>query len=647
MQAGRENRNLQDVADFPSVLGREKIAENCVEYYLFIIDNQLDHVTHIKSLEVLKKAAIDLCQKLTSSYIWQRDEFSVELKTGPGACQSMDSLTSLHLNPAQTVLTLTWLFSVGLVFLYGITDYGEAIEDEWLIVYMLRELTKLFPHLWVRVADTDGEFLLIEAANALPNWINPEIDKNRVWLHNAQLHIIPVQTNHDQTHENIDKISLRHAVDYLRQKPNALLHFPSTEEEAFYRLQKYPDFVKASTHYSRVIVPRKIAYVLHTVPKSIAMAIEMFYLRDAVALRHITSEPSRLVFPPDDPVTISVQFSKLLFAQIKSQHFEPPPEWRRLISIYSQKPALSSTPLAPSQIELGMKITIGYELLSRAAKTNKHRVVRELDIILQDLLEDEGEALPTDTDIAGWQNNERHDDDRWLDINFSEFERQLGGRRTWLHEEAPSGTSDPNSAIDLQKIVSRVEQFLHDEKAGVDGVVIDEMDDENDDDGRKSAESIADNSSEHEAVELDEKKFAQLMRDITNPLHGFAAIVDEYGTGILNDGSVPAVREVKAESNETQRLMAQVEAELKRHGALNLNSSDNPQAAELNKMETQAESSQPSANSITENDDDMLSIDYHLAKNILESFKSQAGMAGPASNLLGMMGLRLPRDEED
>jgi hypothetical protein len=28
--------------------------------------------------------------------------------------------------------------------------------------------------------DTDGEFLLIEAANALPRWLNPEIADNRV-----------------------------------------------------------------------------------------------------------------------------------------------------------------------------------------------------------------------------------------------------------------------------------------------------------------------------------------------------------------------------------------------------------------------------------------------------------------------------------
>jgi len=47
---------------------------------------------------------------------------------------------------------------------------------------MLKELSKIFPEIWVKVVDTDGEFLLIEAANALPRWLNPEIADNRASL---------------------------------------------------------------------------------------------------------------------------------------------------------------------------------------------------------------------------------------------------------------------------------------------------------------------------------------------------------------------------------------------------------------------------------------------------------------------------------
>ncbi len=67
-------------------------------------------------------------------------------------------------------------------FLRGRTNHGDSLEDEWLIVYLLRELSKQFHDLWIRVYDTDGEFLLIEAAKTLPKWLSPEIAENRVAL---------------------------------------------------------------------------------------------------------------------------------------------------------------------------------------------------------------------------------------------------------------------------------------------------------------------------------------------------------------------------------------------------------------------------------------------------------------------------------
>lgn len=67
--------------------------------------------------------------------------------------------------------------------LRGRTEYGDSVEDEWVIVYILRELSRKFTDLWVKVCDSDGEFLLIEAAGALPAWLEPEVADNRVRDH--------------------------------------------------------------------------------------------------------------------------------------------------------------------------------------------------------------------------------------------------------------------------------------------------------------------------------------------------------------------------------------------------------------------------------------------------------------------------------
>lgn len=37
-------------------------------------------------------------------------------------------------------------------------------------------------------------------------------------------------------------------------------------------------------------------------------------------------------------------------------------------------------------------------------------------------------------------------------------------------------------------------------------------------------------------------------------------------------------------------------------------------------------------------------VDVNLVKSFLDSFSSQEGLPGPASNLLGLMGIKLPRD---
>lgn len=44
----------------------------------------------------------------------------------------------------------------------------------------------------------------------------------------------------------------------------------------------------------------------------------------------------------------------------------------------------------------------------------------------------------------------------------------------------------------------------------------------------------------------------------------------------------------------------------------------------------------------TEDDVQPLDVDVNLVANLLESLSSQEGLAGPASNLLHSLGLRLP-----
>ncbi|KAI0024090.1 SGT1-domain-containing protein [Xylariomycetidae sp. FL0641] len=592
------------------------LPDNCVEYMLFIIDSQLDARTLLAELEKIRKSATQLCNRVASEYIWQRDSFQLGMKR-----------------------------DTNLVYLHGRTDYGDSVEDEWLIVYLLRELTRSFPNLWVRVFDTDGEFLLVEAANVVPKWLSPEIDSNRVWLHQGALRILPLDASHNEKRP----LSLLEAVTYLKEKPESPLHSTFIEAEAFYRLEKYPGQITDSLHHSLVTLPRKVAYILHELPTSIAPAVEAFYLRDPIALKPLLSSSSQLHFPPTNLVTVSVKFTKVLFAQLKSQRFAPPPIWVGIMEELEKEGIdAQDSSKKRERLEIGMKITSGFEMLAAGASKKDNRLAREFAIVLEDLEEDGDEALPSDQDMAAWPNAKREDDDSWLDINFEDFEGELQGKRS--SQKGPrSGFGDATTQADLRKIVSRFEAFLNDESAGPEGAEMEDMDEDDDlsDEDDEDDEDSEDSEDEDKEVSFDEEQFSRMMREMMGmPSENSARAV------LATEAQGAASTAEEEEDEAIRQLSAQMEAELNGLGALNLDTHAERPKAIKDKAVVDIKGKAKSNEVIeAEEDEDSeggeVDIDYNLAKNLLESFKSQAGMAGPTGNLLGMMGMQLPRDEDE
>ncbi|KPM40170.1 hypothetical protein AK830_g6380 [Neonectria ditissima] len=614
------NTNPEDGAGDPAPEhdgSKRQLPDNCVEYLLFVLVSQQDARKQLSQIESIRKSALERACSLTKDYIWQKDEFNLELKN-----------------------------EQGLVYLHGITDYSDAVEDEWLIVYILRELTRSHPNLWVRVFDTDGEFLLIEAANVLPKWLSPEIDHNRAWVHDGKLFIIPLK---DDPVLKSRTLLLADAVEAIKSRPYALVHSTFIEAEAFYRLEKYPEQIVNSTHHSLVTIPRKVAYILNLLPKSIAAAVEIFYLRDAIALKRVISPPGLLTFPPEDLVTISAKFSKVLFAQLRSQRFDAPPAWQDVIQRAQKEASSSGAEKAVARLALGMELTCGFEMLAANAEKSKNRVIRELAIVLEDLAEDGDVALPSNEEIQSWKNVNRDDSAAWMDINYEDFERELDGKQQKEPQDATSGFGDVKTQSDLRKIVSRFEAFLNDDDAGVEGAELDGMDVDDDDDD----DSDEDSEFEDKEVSFDEAAFAGMMREMMG-LPDIAPENSPEAKGKSPTQPKPIDSEsTDEEEEEIKKLTSEFEAELNQHGALKLDPATGKKPRVKEKSQDK-ESIGTSNRDATESDDEdeedseeEVDIDYNLAKNLLESFKSQAGMSGPTGNLLGIMGFQLPRDEDD
>ena len=134
-------------------------SEDTVSYWLYPTTS---HSTTCPTTTLARVCT--LVSPYTSGWVWQRQGFTLKV------IQEADS----------------W-------HLAGSSCYGENVMDEWFIVSLLREVTTQFPGLVGRVVDSDGEILLIEAAEHIPGWAaEPSVVSGRVFLQEGFVHLIPV-----------------------------------------------------------------------------------------------------------------------------------------------------------------------------------------------------------------------------------------------------------------------------------------------------------------------------------------------------------------------------------------------------------------------------------------------------------------------
>lgn len=403
---------------------------------------------------------------------------------------------------------------------------------------------------------------------------------------------------------------------------------PMIQEEAFYRLRNYPKQIAENLHSAVLTIPRKVAYLLHQKPAYISPAVEAFYIRDPIALQPLRAkDASDLTFKPDDMVTVSVRFTRVGYAQLKSQEFPAPNTWAgKLPEMEDEK--------AYAQAEAGMKLACGFEMLLYDPHHQDKAAVREMKLLLEDI--DTGdETLPTDEEIEkSWDKQE--DDEKWMDINFEDLDRELKGKGK--DKETEGGNfGDAGAQENLQRIVARFEEFLNDNSAGFDGA--DFIDDFNSDSeiDEDDDEELSDEEEDKEAS-FNEEEFARMMKEMMG-MPSESGQGPSLETPLRNRIKDLDIDEEEDDTEQIHELSRQMEAELKGTGVLDLNRKQQKLAAEASSKGETGESS----NAEVEDEDEDVNI--NLAKNLLEALQGQAGTAGPAGNMLSMMNLRMPKDD--
>lgn len=272
-------------------------------------------------LAAFRERCLHVTSPLVRGYIWQHQPFD--------------------LHPAATTAA-----SAG--HLHGSTRYGDNVEDEWFVVFLLLEISCQLPQSSIKVWDTDGEFLLMEAAYALPRWLEPENSDNRVFLRDGGVHIIPRSCSPAST------LTLPEALQVLVAGTTPTRATDAVQEIIQNRVAPYKEQPLRNLHRARCVVPLPVAQILRHEPQLVSAAVEAFYDRDvdsmkaAGRMQQFVPDPGRVQM-----VSIVVSMSRAMYAQLVQQVFQAPPSY--------PMPALSSPDFKAA--ELGMKLTCGFEML--------------------------------------------------------------------------------------------------------------------------------------------------------------------------------------------------------------------------------------------------------------------------------------------
>ena len=130
----------------------------------------------------------------------------------------------------------------------------------------------------LQVWDNDGDFLLIEAAYALPKWLKPEVAANRVWLRGGRLHILPQPSASAPDLPAFP--TLGQARGLLRSPPSGVgTTLPKVEVAVRARLAGLPESALAEVQLARARLPLRLAAALTLDPQLIAAAVEAFFYR--------------------------------------------------------------------------------------------------------------------------------------------------------------------------------------------------------------------------------------------------------------------------------------------------------------------------------------------------------------------------------
>ena len=557
----------------------------------------------------------------------------------------------------------------------GLRVAAGSAEDAWAVARVLAALTAALPALSARVVDADGEFLLIEAADLLPPWLEPATAPRRAWLRGGHLQLLsPGRVPGAPP-------ALAAALDALTAGQGEELVGAQVLFEERYRAAAPPP------HVARVRLPLGAAAALRASPALVGAAAEALDQRDpsdvATALGSRVAAPGAREGATGRMVDAMIPMHRLHYAQTLAQRVAPPKAWQPLV------PAEAGA--ARQAALLGMKLCLGLAMVAKREEScddeqgddDGEAAVSRGWAALRGALEAQGRLAGGDlqhdavlsrasarfeatTALALRQRAALHaphaaveaalaavdagesraetvapvvelregDSDAWMFLEEAELEKELEARRQGGssgddHANGASAAAQQSGsapAFDVAQAAEGVRRFVASERAGEGGAEL---------------------PAGVGGVGLDPDAFVKELRGALGLAGGAAGgegvseaaseseTDDEYDAdGEPLEGGAPLDSDAF-----TREYDAALREQMVGAGGTAATGEEGPTEGGAGEEDDEAPGE--------EDDEAPLNVDLGVVQNLLASYASQGGLPGPASNLLGAMGMRMPDTDVD
>ncbi|CAM9685156.1 unnamed protein product [Pylaiella littoralis] len=354
-----------DPSHLPFLQEQPATAEDLIRYQIFA-----DDWGSIEHLQQLRKSVLQLVESSTTGFIWHREAFALSVAV------PMEGDLEPHLAGEQVV--------------------GGNVSDEWFVCYLLFTITSTFPTLTACVTDSDGEFLLIEAATAIPPFLSPANSNHRVWVRSGQVHLVMPGCMVDRARTprtlGSGSIAVSEGLKAIRESDGGTEADEGVQRLIRRRIGGYPHEAKASMHHARCFLPLPVALAIRDTPGLVAPAVRAF-CSGGYADKKLGVRMARLLVLPTGgsganiagnaprgsqagaPIFVEarVAFTRQLYAQLHQAAAVPgkdfPPGWGPDRSTLS--PAAHT-----KAAQLGQKLSMGLEAAYQACYESCSKTTR-------------------------------------------------------------------------------------------------------------------------------------------------------------------------------------------------------------------------------------------------------------------------------